>query len=278
MWRPPLAENQRLSLREVMYQVLAEELVERYVQKRIVTPKYEVKPSKAVTDKFSENGKIPVEFLMKSRKKYETSSFAMLPYTRRLVTRLMQLDKEGWLGYYGKIDLWFRNLIEKHPIKGKTIAIYGSRFPWYEAICLNRGAIPFTIEFERPNCEDSRIKVMTHQEVEETKMKFDFALSISSIEHAGFPFYGGPVDPIADIESMKFIRNHLKRDGKFFFSVPLGLDKVRWPNHRIYGERRFDKLIKGWKIIDSQEFDRKKHLKLDGFGFHSLLLLKKTLF
>ena len=277
MCRPPFADNQQISLLEVMYKCLAEDLIQQHV-KPVVTYPVLNKPPKTISDKFTENGTIPFIQWNKSRKKYIDQAFVLIPYTKKLVSQCMALDKQGWLGYYGRVDVWLRNLMEKHPIKGKRIAIYGSRSPWYEAMCLNRGAVPYVIEFESPICEDNRIKVMTHQEVEDTEMQFDFALSISSIEHAGFPHYGGAIDHKADIESMKFVRKHLKKNGKFFFSVPLGLDKIVWPVNRVYGEKRFSKLIKGWKIIDAEGFDRDAVFKRDGAGFHSVLVLEKTIF
>jgi hypothetical protein len=54
--------------------------------------------------------------------------------------------------------------------------------------------------------------------------------------------------------------------GLFYLAVPIGADCLCWNAHRIYGERRFPKLISGWKIIDKCGFNR--HIFKREVGFY----------
>jgi len=87
--------------------------------------------------------------------------------------------------------------------------------------------------------------------------KFDFATSISSFEHDGLGRYGDPISPNADLESMKRLKNIIKKGGLLFLTVPIGRDRIVWNLHRVYGKYRFPKLIEGWKLIDSFGFKEK---------------------
>ena len=48
--------------------------------------------------------------------------------------------------------------------------------------------------------------------------------------------------------------NILKKGGKLFLSIPIGVDKIVWNLHRIYGEKRFPILIEDFKLIGSAGF------------------------
>jgi cyclopropane fatty-acyl-phospholipid synthase-like methyltransferase len=68
---------------------------------------------------------------------------------------------------------------------------------------------------------------------------------MSFVEHLGLK---ENYSPNADLEFMEMVKKILKKDGKMILSVPIGKDMLYFENYRIYGEKRFPKLIEGWKI------------------------------
>ena len=173
-------------------------------------------------------------------------------YNRQVVTDLMYDVFLKRVKYYGETDLFLYECLEKHPIQFKSVAVIGSVQPWYEAICLAYGAEPFTIEYNKIETNDPRLTLMTVDEYRDSPIKFDAALSISSFEHDGLGRYGDPIDPEGDIKAMQNIReNVLKDGGLLYLSVPVGKDKICWNVHRIYGPKRWSKLIEGYEIIYS---------------------------
>ena len=78
-----------------------------------------------------------------------------------------------------------------------------------------------------------------------------FAFSISSFEHDGLGRYGDPIDPEGDLKAMQNVReNVLEVGGLLFLTVPVGIDKCVWNAHRIYGNKRWSKLIEGFEMVD----------------------------
>ncbi len=46
------------------------------------------------------------------------------------------------------------------------------------------------------------------------------------------------------------MKSIIKEEGILFLSVPVGIDKLVWNLHRIYGELRLPKLLLGWEILN----------------------------
>ena len=65
----------------------------------------------------------------------------------------------------------------------------------------------------------------------------DYCDSISSlhaIEHFGLGRYGDPVDYYGYLKAIKNIAKILKKDGFFYFSVPIGQQRIEFNAHRIF--------------------------------------------
>jgi SAM-dependent methyltransferase len=78
---------------------------------------------------------------------------------------------------------------------------------------------------------------------------FDQILNCSSIEHVGLGGrYGSPHDADGDLRAMAKMADLLKPDGNMVLSIPLGVDAVFSPWHRIYGEERLPRLLERWEI------------------------------
>ena len=161
------------------------------------------------------------------------------------------------MGGYGITDMDLYKCLTKYPIKNKSVAIIGSQSPWYESICLGFGGVPTTIEYNKLKTDDDRLTLMTVEEYDRNPIKFDAVISISSIEHDGLGRYGDPINPDGDIETMKKIKNKiLKKDGLIFLAVPIGVDTLCWNAHRVYGEKRWPKLIEEFQVLYSPGFGR----------------------
>jgi len=86
-----------------------------------------------------------------------------------------------------------------------------------------------------------------------THIEFDWILNISSIEHFGLCRYGTKkYDENADLRAMAKLRNWLKDHGKMILTVPVGVDHVHRPWHRVYGTKRLPLLLDGYFILDEK--------------------------
>lgn len=177
-------------------------------------------------------------------------------YTKANIDSFIADAKRKKTKYYGATDKYLYQALTKYAghIKSKNIAILGSVKPWYESIVLAYDGIPTTIEYNKIDCQDSRLKTITVTEYDTAPQKFDALLSISSFEHDGLGRYGDPIDPYGDIKAMQKAKTMLKKGGLLFLAVPIGKDLLVWNLHRIYGKTRFPLLIAGWNVVESFGF------------------------
>jgi len=152
------------------------------------------------------------------------------------------------INYYGETDKWLYESLDLCPIKGLDVAIMGSIKPWYESMTLEFGGNPTTIEYNLPGYNHPEIKEISVQEYWKNPIQFDAAFSISSFEHDGLGRYGDPINPNGDLRAMAEMKKIIKKDGILFLAVPIGLDKVVWNAHRIYGTLRLSMLIQRWHL------------------------------
>jgi len=152
------------------------------------------------------------------------------------------------VNYYGETDKWLYEALDLCPITGLDVAIMGSTQPWYECVVLEFGGKPTTIEYNLPGYNHPEMKEISVTEYWQNPVRFDVALSISSFEHDGLGRYGDPLNPDGDLRAMSEMKKIVKKDGILFLAVPVGLDKVVWNAHRIYGPHRLQMLIQDWKL------------------------------
>jgi len=174
-------------------------------------------------------------------------------FTQEVFSNYLQKAENKERNYYGPTDDWLYEALQKYPLTDKSICIIGSANPWYEAIAISHGVSNCTV-IEYSKRESFHDKIIYKQPHEMKGEKFDVCFSISSIEHDGLGRYGDPLNPIGDIEAMEKTRELLHEDGLLFLAVPIGLDKVVFNAHRVYGKNRIDKLLKGWTIADQFGF------------------------
>jgi SAM-dependent methyltransferase len=84
---------------------------------------------------------------------------------------------------------------------------------------------------------------------------FDFVVLCSVVEHIGLPGrYRQKNVPDADLLAMRKAARLLRPAGKIILTVPVGLDMVLAPWHRIYGLQRLPKLLEGLSIESERYF------------------------
>lgn len=158
---------------------------------------------------------------------------------------------------YEITNMWLYYALEKYPIQGKSVGIFGSISPWFESVCLYYGGQPTTVEYQRIISKDWRVNAMTVSEYDQSPIEFDASFSISSFEHDGLGRFGDPIDPMGDLKAMKKMKDYIKKDGYLFLSIPVGVDALVWNAHRIYGQKRMSMLFEDWELVDSWGFEDK---------------------
>jgi SAM-dependent methyltransferase len=83
---------------------------------------------------------------------------------------------------------------------------------------------------------------------------FDIIINSSSIEHVGLSGrYGSDENPEGDFLAMARLRDLLKPDGAMLLTIPVGIDTVIAPLHRVYGRERLPGLLENW-VVEKKEF------------------------
>lgn len=171
-------------------------------------------------------------------------------------------------GYLPQETEWFYQVCEGNDVEGwpgidfnrKTVCVIGSTWPAFEGFALAKGAaIVYLLEYHPTVSEDPRIiplqpQKLSNEEKSRLNGSFDLIISFSSNEHSGLGRYGDALQPDDDIKSLHEYRELLKPNGLLLLSVPIGLDRVVWNAHRIYGRHRLPKLLKGWKMLVQRGF------------------------
>jgi SAM-dependent methyltransferase len=83
---------------------------------------------------------------------------------------------------------------------------------------------------------------------------FDLIINCSVIEHVGLVGrYEIDVERRdGDLIAMKRLLDLLRPGGRMLLTIPVGVDTVFFPLHRIYGEQRLPLLLDGWRIVRSE--------------------------
>jgi hypothetical protein len=103
------------------------------------------------------------------------------------------------------------NALSKFPdyVKGKNGLVVGSEKPWCEVMALNAGAAHVTTsEYSRIVTNHTQLSAFKPSELAAKVLApgmdfepFDFAISFSSMEHAGLGRYGDAHNPYGDFEA-----------------------------------------------------------------------------
>jgi SAM-dependent methyltransferase len=83
---------------------------------------------------------------------------------------------------------------------------------------------------------------------------YDSISSLHAVEHFGLGRYGDPVDYYGFLKALKNITRMLKTSGKFYFSVPIGRQRIEFNAHRVFSINYLLSLLKDNFIIDRFSF------------------------
>lgn len=87
--------------------------------------------------------------------------------------------------------------------------------------------------------------------------QFDLVVLCSAVEHFGLSGrYRSAQRSDGDIECMRKVRSLLSSGGRVILTIPIGLDYVLSPWHRVYGRDRFPRLIEGFSVLQDRAFAR----------------------
>jgi hypothetical protein len=89
---------------------------------------------------------------------------------------------------------------------------------------------------------------------------FDTVINCSTVEHVGLPGrYGSPNVPDGDLQAMQRLRSLMRGPAsRMLMTIPVGIDGVFAPAHRVYGHKRLPMLISGFSIV-RQVYFAKSH-------------------
>lgn len=89
--------------------------------------------------------------------------------------------------------------------------------------------------------------------------RFDWVLNISSVEHFGLAgrYSVAENDTDADLKAMARIRLLMKPEAKMLLTIPVGIDAVIHPLHRIYGIVRLPILLSGYAVSKEAFYGKK---------------------
>ncbi len=79
----------------------------------------------------------------------------------------------------------------------------------------------------------------------------DSVSSLHAIEHIGLGRYGDPIDIDGHIKAIATIYDILKNNGKFYFSVPIGAQRIDFNSHRVFDVKYLLGLFEGKFKVNS---------------------------
>lgn len=87
------------------------------------------------------------------------------------------------------------------------------------------------------------------------KEHFDLVINCSTVEHVGLVGRYGVTERLTDgdLGAMAQLASLIKPNGVMLMTIPVGIDAVFVPLHRVYGQQRLPRLLAGY-AIESEEY------------------------
>ena len=83
---------------------------------------------------------------------------------------------------------------------------------------------------------------------------FDSVSSLHAIEHFGLGRYGDPIDAYGYKAALINIRKLLKLGGTFYFSVPIGPQRIEFNAHRVFSVGHLLEVLRGDFVVEEFSF------------------------
>jgi len=159
----------------------------------------------------------------------------LFPFGRFFPITFDKNDESGNMrGHYFHQDLYVAKLIFKNnPIKHIDI---GSRTDGFVAHIASFREIEL-IDIRNQTSKVSNIKFTQADLMQLPTDMIEYTDSISSlhaIEHFGLGRYGDPIDYFGYLKAIDNITKMLKPSGTFYFSVPIGPQRIEFNAHRVF--------------------------------------------
>lgn len=137
-------------------------------------------------------------------------------------------------GHYFHQDLLVaKKIYANNPKKHVDI---GSRVDGFVAqIAVFREIEVFDVRPQISNTKNIEFKQADFMKLPESLINYcDSVSSLHAIEHFGLGRYGDPVDSEGHVKGINSIHKMLKQGGKFYFSVPIGPQRIEFHAHRVF--------------------------------------------
>jgi uncharacterized protein DUF268 len=152
-------------------------------------------------------------------------------------------------GHYFHQDLWAaRKIFERRPLQHIDI---GSRVDGFVAHLL--AFMPVTAVDIRPMTSAIRgLTFLQDDAAELASLPDDGVHSLSTLhvaEHFGLGRYTDPIDPNACFRFMASLQRVLAPDGRLYFSVPVGRERVEFNAHRVFAPQTILKSFSQLQLV-----------------------------
>ncbi len=175
-------------------------------------------------------------------------------------------------GHYFHQDLYVaRQLFKDNPQKHLDI---GSRTDGFVAHVASFREIevmdirPQEIDIENISFTQADLMILSEELIE----AYDSISSLHVIEHFGLGRYGDPIDYYGHLKAVANITKMLKPQGKFYFSTPIGNQRVEFNAHRIFSVAYLLSLFK-----DDYKVERFSYVNDEGDFFEDEPLDEKSI-
>lgn len=183
---------------------------------------------------------------LNKRKNFEIQEKYMWPIISERCSTAGNVDNYFWQ------DLWAARLIYRSGVREHFDI--GSRIDGFIAHLLAMDIKVSIIDIRRFPCEIENLYTIVDNATNLNQVPDESIESMSalcSLEHFGLGRYGDPIDPEACFTCFKQIQKKLKRGGKLYLSVPVGMERVEFNAHRVFYA---DTILKNFYDMQLEEF------------------------
>ncbi len=142
-----------------------------------------------------------------------------------------------------------RRVFENKPVKHVDV---GSRVDGFVAhVASFREIEVFDIRPQTASVRNIRFVTADFMNVSPELHEYTDSLSsLNVIEHFGLGRYGDPIDVNGHLKGLENMNKVLKRGGKFYFSTPIGPQRIEFNAHRVFSVAYLLKIFEPHYIID----------------------------
>ena len=152
--------------------------------------------------------------------------------------------------HYFHEDLWTaRRVFENKPIKHVDV---GSRVDGFVAhVASFREIEVFDIRPQTVSVKNIRFVTADFMQIDPALHNYTDSLSsLNVIEHFGLGRYGDPIDVNGHLKGLENMKKVLKPGGKFYFSTPMGPQRIEFNAHRVFSLKYLLQLFEPDYTID----------------------------